>query len=278
MTLVTAVALGALIGLFLGALGAGGSILAVPALVYLLGEPARVATSASLVIVGVTALTAAVVHARAGRVRWAAGLMFGAVGVVASYAGAAANRAADPDVLLLAFAGLMVAAAVSMLTVRRRPAGTTSSGPMLVVAPLSGGGPACGAPTVVRAAPRARVARLAAAGLVVGFLTGFLGVGGGFVIVPALIMILGYEMPVAVGTSLLVIALNSAVATAARVGGATFHWSVIIPFALAAAGSSVAGKHLADRIRPVRLTRAFAVLLLAVAAYTATTSVHALIG
>jgi len=92
MNLVAALALGLLIGLSLGTLGGGGSILTVPALVYVLGEPARAATTESLVIVGIAALVAAVGHARAGQVKWGAGLIFGAIGVAASYAGTAANR------------------------------------------------------------------------------------------------------------------------------------------------------------------------------------------
>ena len=105
------------------------------------------------------------------------------------------------------------------------------------------------------------------AGLVVGFLTGFLGVGGGFVIVPALVLALGYEMPVAVGTSLLVISLNSGVALLARGAEGSFSWAVIVPFTLAAVVGSSGGKRLADRASGTALTRAFAVLLLLVAAY-----------
>lgn len=257
--MVTALALGALIGLCLGALGGGGSILTVPALVYVLGEPIHAATTESLVIVGVTAMIAAIAHARAGRVRWAAGLVFGGIGVAASYAGTAANRAVAPDVLLLAFAGLMVIAGIAMLARQRG-----------LARPVD--------PPVRRASGQARIVRLIAAALATGFLTGFLGVGGGFVIVPALVMVLGYDMPVAVGTSLLVISLNSAAALTARAGDATFHWAVIVPFTLAAVASSVAGKHLADRVRPTRLVRAFAALLFLVAAYPAITSASALIG
>lgn len=111
--------------------------------------------------------------------------------------------------------------------------------------------------------------RILLAGLAVGFLTGFLGVGGGFVIVPVLVMVLGYPMPVAVGTSLLVIAVNSAAALTARAGTATFHWSLIIPFAAAAIAGSLAGKGVTDRVTPKALTTAFAVLLFAVAGYVA---------
>jgi uncharacterized protein len=258
-----AVALGVLIGLSLGALGGGGSILTVPALVYVLNEPARAATTESLVIVGITALVAAVGHSRAGHVRWAAGLTVGLIGVVASYAGTALNRSVDPDVLLLAFAGLIVIAAAAML-MRIRGGGSQASSEHAAV-----GAGAHGAVTA---------AKVVAAGLLVGFLTGFFGVGGGFVIVPALVMALGYEMPIAVGTSLLVIAINSAAALLARAGHETLHWSVIIPFTLAAIVGSLAGKRVADKVSPLALTRAFVVLLFVVAIYVAVRSTLALTG
>jgi len=106
-----------------------------------------------------------------------------------------------------------------------------------------------------------------AAGLVVGFLTGFLGVGGGFIIVPALVLTLRYEMPVAVGTSLVVISLDSAVALLARAGQDSFHWAVIVPFTVAAIAGSSAGKTVADRVSGPHLARGFAVLLVLVAGY-----------
>ncbi|HKD99341.1 MAG TPA: sulfite exporter TauE/SafE family protein, partial [Micromonosporaceae bacterium] len=283
MALPTALALGAAIGLFLGALGGGGSILTVPALVYLLHEPARAATTESLVIVGVTALIAAVAHARAGRVRWAAGLAFGAVGMAASIAGTAANRAADPTALLLAFAGLTAVAATAMLGRRHARPTTPAAGPEPAPVPehaaappvrsVTAGGvlvaeaPASAGVTVaVPPTGRGRLLRLVTVAIGVGFLTGFFGAGGGFVIVPALVMVLGFPMPAAVGTSLVVIALDSAAALAGRAGGATFHWAVIVPFTVAAVASSLAGKRVADRLRPDLLTRAFAALLFAVAA------------
>ena len=104
----------------LGTLGGGGSILTVPALVYLIGENPQHATTASLVIVGVTAVTGTAGHARAGRVRWGAGLVFGIVGAGGSLLGSALNQLVNPDILLLAFAGLMVLTAAAMLQRARR--------------------------------------------------------------------------------------------------------------------------------------------------------------
>jgi len=118
--------------------------------------------------------------------------------------------------------------------------------------------------------------RLAGAGLLIGFLTGFFGVGGGFVIVPVLVVALGFSMPAAVGTSLLVIALNSGVALAARSLQGGFAWDVIVPFTAAAVAGSLLGKQVADRLPSAILTRAFAVLLVLVAAYVAVRAVQGL--
>lgn len=254
MTEVAAAALGLLVGLLIGALGGGGSILTVPALVYVVGLSAQAATTASLVIVGLTAAVASLAHARRGQTRWRSGLLLAAVGVPASVLGTQLNTRVDGQVLLLAFAALMLAAAAGML-MRSDPAPPLEEADATVHQGL--------APTL-------------AAGLGIGALTGFFGVGGGFVIVPTLVMALDYPMAAAVGTSLLVIALNSAVALAARAGLGHFDWQVIVPFAAAATAASVVGQRLADRLPGRSLTRAFAVLLVIVAGYVAVRAVLAL--
>lgn len=272
-TLLGAAALGVLIGLSLGALGGGGSILTVPALVFVLGLTAQQATTGSLVIVGVTAAIASVGHARAGNTRWARGGVLALVGVPASILGSRLNRDVSPNVLLLAFAALMVVAAVGMLR-RAKPSAAPAPEPP-VEEPAAVGSirtltrpPTTRLPAVTSSAV-AMALRVVIAGLGIGFLTGFLGVGGGFVIVPALVVLLRFSMPVAVGTSLLVIALNSLVALAARAGHGGFVWPVVLPFTVAAVLASLAGGRVADRIDPATLTRAFAVLLIAVAVYVA---------
>lgn len=255
--LLIAVVAGAVIGLSLGALGGGGSILAVPVLVYALALDPQSATTASLVIVGVTAITAAISHARAGRVDWRAALVFGALGIPASVAGSALNRAVNPQVLLLAFAALMLVAAAAMYRRSRRPADA---------APTPSGSGA------------ARVARIVGVALVVGFLTGFLGVGGGFLIVPALVLAMGFGMPTAVGTSLVIISITSLAAFVERLGHTTIAWDVIIPFTLAAVVGSLVGKRLSDRVSGAALTQAFAVLLVLVAGYVTVRAATALYG
>jgi uncharacterized membrane protein YfcA len=261
-----ALALGGLIGLSLGALGGGGSILTVPALVFLLGLTAQEATAGSLVIVGVTAAIASVGHARAGNTRWGKGATLALVGVPASILGSQLNRDVNPDLLLLAFAGLMVVAAVGMLL---RASPTSLATPEQTQHRNATTGTLTRTRVSFTSAPAAftTAVRVIAAGLGIGFLTGFLGVGGGFIIVPVLVVLLRYDMPVAVGTSLLVIALNSAVALGARLGHGGLVWRAVLPFTLAAIAGSLGGNRLADRIDPASLTRAFAVLLLAVACY-----------
>ena len=265
--LALAIPLGLLVGLALGALGGGGSILTVPALVYGLDQDPHVATTSSLVIVGTTSLVALVPHARGGRVRVGQGLLFGALGTGGALAGSALAANVDPDVLLTAFAGLMALVAVLMLRRSRvadggsAPASDLTLEPMLTLHPLR-----CACP---------RVVRLVVAASAVGLLTGFFGVGGGFVLVPALVLALGFPMPVAVGTSLLVIAVNSATALAARVGPVAaidLDWALIAAFTAAAVTGSLVGGRLASRVDPRTLTRAFGVLLLAVAAYSAVRS------
>ena len=267
--ILAALTLGLLIGLAMGALGGGGSILTVPALVYLLGLSAQEATTASLVIVGVAAATASLSHARSHHTRWGAGTLLALLGVPASLVGTALNRSVDPDALLLCFAVVMLLAAVGLLA-RARAVTRSSSGSRAVIdAGVSTGASALRSRT-------GQALRVAAGGLGVGFLTGFLGVGGGFVVVPVLVVLLGVPMPTAVGTSLLVISLNSAVALAARTGHGSFAWEVITPFTIAAVSGALAGKRVADRLSPGTLTVSFAALLVAVGAYVAIRAVLAL--
>ena len=253
--LLAAVALGVAVGLVLGALGGGGSVLTVPALVFLLGLTAQEATTGSLIIVGITAAAAAIGHARASHVQWKRGLLLGVAGVPAALLGTAMNRLVGQNVLLLAFAALMLVAAIGMLI--------TSPGSDHDASEERGGGPSGG-----RLWPH-----VLAVGLLVGALTGFFGVGGGFVIVPALVLALHLPIATAVGTSLVVIAFNSGISLAARLGSSRIEWEVIVPFTAAAVVGSFAGKRVADRLPATALTRAFAVLLVLVATYVAVRAV-----
>lgn len=235
---------GLAIGLSLGLVGGGGSILAVPVLVYVVGEQVKQATTESLLIVGATALVAGLAQAREGRVRWRVALGFGAGGAAGALAGTALNRLASPRSILFAFALVMLAAAYAML--RRRGEGR-------------------GRETDARG--RALWLRVLPAGAGVGVLTGFFGVGGGFVIVPSLVLLLGLAMPVAVGTSLVVIGLTSASALAAHLAGGGIDWVVAAVFTAAAVAGALAGSRLGSRLSSARLTQLFAVLIVAVALF-----------
>jgi uncharacterized membrane protein YfcA len=260
-----AVPLGVTIGLSLGALGGGGSILTVPALVFVLGQDARSATTGSLLIVGITSLAGVLAHRRAGRVRVVQGVVFGLLGVAGSVGGSRLSTAVSPQVLLAAFSVLMLVVAAIMLT-RSRRGGRGDGGddvdaePVITLRPFT-----CQCP---------RAAKVLVTATAVGLLTGFFGVGGGFAVVPALVLSLGFAMPVAVGTSLVVISVNSASALLARIGGGvSLDWPLIGAFTLAAVAGGLLGGRVASRVRPVTLTRAFSVLLVAVAAYAAVRSV-----
>ncbi len=266
--------LGFLIGLSLGALGGGGSILAVPALVYAAGQDPRAATATSLFLVGMAALVGMGTHHRAGRVRVGTGVMFGIAGIGGSLVGTAVNQRLDPDLLLLGFSGLIVIAAWRMLT--GCPT-CTQVGEQLELQTARDAAPPAGVLTRARAALDARtVVTVLLAGTGVGFLTGLFGVGGGFVIVPALTLLLKLSMPEAIGTSLLVIAINSATALAARLGTSSIEWAVALPFTIAAIGGVIVGGKVADRLDAHRSLRWFAALLVAVALYTGTEALFAL--
>ncbi|MFC5184553.1 sulfite exporter TauE/SafE family protein [Actinomadura harenae] len=256
ITLILALGCGAAAGLVLGALGAGGSMLTVPALVYLLGFTPSEATTASLVIVAVTSVAALVAHARAGDVRWKAGTLFAVAGIVpAAVAGLAAARLPQ-SVLTAAFALLAGFAAVRMLRSTR----ATPSPPAEESVPAEE--PTPGEEVTGEAHP----GKAAATGAGLGALTGLLGVGGGFLAVPALVTRLAFPMRAAIGTSLLVIAVN-AVASLAMRGSVTssLDWATVVPFAAASILAARDGRRVASRISGRLLQRAFAIMLLAVA-------------
>lgn len=260
-----------LVGVTLGALGGGGAILTVPILVYLLGVEPLAATAGSLVIVALTSLAGVVTHGRAGNVRLRSGLLFGVVGVVGSLAGSWLAAGIDPAVLLTAFGALMIVVGVLML---RRAAEGKRSGDGKNEGGEGGEGEAG-----VDGNRRRGWLPLVLAATGVGFLTGLFGVGGGFAVVPALVLALGYAMPAAVGTSLVVIIVNSAVALAARVvGGVEIDWPLILTFSALGAVGSVLGGRIASRVDPHHLSRAFAVLLFLVAGYVLVQNVPALVG
>ncbi|MGB3734015.1 MAG: sulfite exporter TauE/SafE family protein [Ilumatobacter sp.] len=268
---IVAIALGLLVGLSLGALGGGGSTLAVPILVFVAGLQARDATTASLLVVGVASAFGVVSHLRNGNVRLGAGIAFGAAGIVGSRIGLLVNRALDENVLLIAFSVLIAFVAIRMYR-SVDPSGAETD----LRDDRDSPGRSAGVVTKQRAASKAgldlspsAIAKLAGAASIVGLLTGLFGVGGGFAVVPALTLLLKFPAREAIGTSLVVIVINAGIALAMRAGDIGFDWGVVAPFLGTVTIGVIVGTRAADNIEADRLTRAFALMLGAVAASTA---------
>ncbi len=273
MTVALAVVAGVLIGLSLGALGGGGSILAVPVLVYLLDQSPAQATTGSLVVVGTTSLIGAVAAHRAGNVLLARGAVFGVLAIAGAVLGATASSRVADDVLLACFAALMllVGALMAWRLVRQRgtrPAHAARPGiddPIITFSPTF----ACACP---------RALKVLVTATLVGLLTGFLGVGGGFLVVPALLVALSLPLPYAAGTSLVVITITSAAALVTRAGsGAAPGWTAVLVLTVVSALAAVAGARVAVRVDTRRLAAAFTALVLLVAVYTATQALPTLV-
>lgn len=234
--------LSAVIGLSLGLIGGGGSILTVPILVYFLGVEAHEAVAMSLAVVGATSFFGSYLHWRRGSVNFSSGLLFGISGILGALLGSPLTHLVSPGVLLLLFGALMLVVAISMLWRHRQ---TENAPPH-----------------------KANKTKAILAGFGVGVLTGFLGVGGGFLIVPALVLFGGLAMKEAIGTSLVVIFLNCVaglIGHAAQSSG--FDWSLtFMVMALAVAGA-VFGTVLSHRLAAQRLQKMFAYLVLAVAVF-----------
>jgi hypothetical protein len=179
----------------------------------------------------VTSAVALVPHARAGRVRWRTGLLFGAAGMVGAYVGGRLAEFVSGQVLLAAFALMMLATAAAMIRGRRSP-----DRPAHTEVP---------------------VARVLLDGVVVGLVTGLVGAGGGFLIVPALVLLGGVPMPVAVGTSLLVIAMKSFAGLAGYLASVTIDWPVALMVTAAAVVGSLVGSRLTGVVHPETLRKAF---------------------
>jgi uncharacterized membrane protein YfcA len=240
--LVVGLVLALAIGVSLGLLGGGGSILTLPILTFALGMDTKPAIAASLFIVAVTSAVGAVAHARAGRIQWRTGLLFGAAGMVGAFAGGRAAAFVPAGILMIAFAAMMIATAIAMLRGRR------------------GGvrGP------IGRPLP---VGKVLLEGAVVGVVTGIVGAGGGFLVVPALVLLGGLPMEIAVGTSLVVISMKSFAGLAGHLGHVDVDWPVTLAVTAAAIVGSVLGGRLTGRIAPDQLRKAFGGFVLVMGAF-----------
>jgi uncharacterized membrane protein YfcA len=248
MTVAMSLGLGALIGVLLGLLGGGGSILAVPALVYGMGLGIEQAIPISLVVVATASAVGVLPKIRAGQVQWRMAGIFAAAGIPATILGSAISRHLPESALLIGFAVVMVVAGIRML------------------ADQNNTGTACevreGQVNWRRCAPRS-----IGAGLAVGLLTGLFGVGGGFLIIPALVVVLGVEMTTAIGTSLLIIVANSVAGIFSHLHGANVDWSITATFVAAAMLASLIAGYFGTKVDTDRLQRWFAYLVFVVAAY-----------
>ena len=234
-----AMILATIVGFSLGALGSGGSIITIPLLVYVAGVPAEDAVGMSLVIVGTTSLLGAILHLRNGNVAVKPSLLFASTGAAGAYVGSFGTHLVSRRSLMLMFAGIMVIAGIRMWRA------TATSGE-------------CG---------KFNASRCLSIGFVVGALTGFLGIGGGFLIVPALVLFAGLDSRMAAGTSLAVIAVNSLMGIVGQLRFVSFDWWLLLGFVAFALGGMWLGTTLATRLAEFRLRRLFActVLVLGVA-------------
>lgn len=241
--LVLGLALAVLIGVSLGLLGGGGSILTVPILVYVLQQETHRAIAMSLLIVGATSVAALVPHARGGRVRWRTGLLFGATSMVGAYAAGRVAHLIPGVVLLLAFGGMMVVTALAMMRKGDKPA------------------------PEAHAEAKLPYGKIVLEGLAVGAVTGLVGAGGGFLVVPALVLLGGVPMREAVGTSLLVIAMKSFAAFAGHAGSIDLDLDLAAMVTVAAIVGSFGGAALAGRIPQDLLRRGFAWFVVVMAVF-----------
>lgn len=240
LTLLLTLLLSVLIGLSLGLLGGGGSILTVPILTYVAGLEAKEAIAASLFVVGVTSAFSAISHARNQRVRWRTGLIFGGASMAGAFVGGLLGGHIPGTVLMIGFAVMMVATSVAMIRGRRNSKDSSDS-------------------AHDRKMP---VFKVLAEGIVVGLVTGLVGAGGGFLVVPALALLGGLPMPVAVGSSLVVIAMKSFAGLAGYLTTVSLDWVLIGSITLAAIAGSVLGARLAGRIPEAALRKGFGIFVL----------------
>jgi len=238
-----------LVGLVLGLLGGGGSVLTVPILIYVLHVPVKPAIAMSLCVVGLVALIGFLSHLRQRTVATSVAFVFGPFAVIAAFAGARIARYIPSVAQLVLFAIVGLAGSVLMLRGGFKRSAQSEA-------------------TAYVFKPDARtILLLALEGLGVGFLTGIIGVGGGFLIVPALVLVTGLPMRLAIGTSLLVITMNALSGFAGYVGTIAIDWHLVAWFTAIAAAGSVIGALASKRVPQHRLRQVFGYLLIAVSFY-----------
>jgi len=247
---ISVVIAGLITGILLGLFGSGGSIIALPALIYLMGVEPKAAIAMSLGIVAVTATISALQHWLRGNVNLRAAAVFGAFGILGTYAGARLGVFTPTVIQLVLFALVMYAAAWRMLRPEPRSVGAAVTGEC-----ASGD------------CEELRYAHIAVHGIGVGVLTGLVGVGGGFLIVPALVLLSGLSMKRAVGTSLAIVAAKSYAGFAGYLGAVAVDYVQMVAFTAIAIAGSFAGARLAQQVQAAQLKRGFGLFLMLVATY-----------
>ncbi|MGR8929332.1 MAG: sulfite exporter TauE/SafE family protein [Gammaproteobacteria bacterium] len=247
-----------IIGLLLGLLGGGGSILTVPMLVYLLGVEPKTAITTSFVVVGLSSILALIPHARRHSVCWKSGVFFGLSGMAGAFAGGWLAAFFSSDMLMSLFGLISLTTGLIMLRRAKHQALTATSGLPMNICPL-----------------HVPYFRVLFDGFFVGALTGMVGVGGGFLIVPALTLLVGLPMQGAVGTSLLIIVMNAIAGLSGYSQHAEFNWMLTVQVATGALIGSSVGAIVSGYVKPAWLRRVFGLMVVAVGIYVLSQAVNA---
>lgn len=273
MSLLLPIVVGICVGIIVGLLGAGGGILSVPILVYMLGQSPHNAAAGSLLIVGATSLIALI--GRRKEVHWKQGAVFGALSITGSFIGSFLNSLVSPNLLMYLFSGLLVIVAGLMFRKAAKEKNAAGGKPQTMSPNTDANEKVCNKNTRGKENSQRPNSRLhhwitiIVAAVLIGVLTGFFGVGGGFAVVPALTLIMHFDMKEASATSLLVMVIASLAGLAARVGTAIqIDYLSVLPFALASMIGGPIGASLTRKAKSTTLTFLFALLLLLVAVYT----------
>lgn len=241
------------VGLSLGLLGGGGTILAVPLLTYVAGMSPQEAIASSMFIIGVTALISVWTHARRGNVHWRTGLIFGVASMAGAFGGGVLGSQLPGVVLMVAFSIMMLVTALAMVIDRRTPS-----------APKNG--------------KKMPILKISVEGLAVGLVTGMVGAGGGFLVVPALVLLGGLTMPAAVGTSLLIIALKSFSGMAGYLTSVNIDWGPVLTITAVTVAGALVGSALSRHVPDQALKKAFGYFVLAMGVTVLLQELHVAFG
>ena len=277
MSLLLPIVVGVCVGIIVGLLGAGGGILSVPILVYLLGQSPHNAAAGSLLIVGATSLIALI--GRRKEVHWKQGTVFGVLSIAGSFIGSFLNSLVSANLLMYLFSALLVIVAGLMFRKAAKEKNAAGGKSQIVSPNTDVNEQVCNKTSQGNENSQRHNSRLhhwitiIIAAVLIGVLTGFFGVGGGFAVVPALTLIMHFDMKEASATSLLVMVIASLAGLAARMGTAIqIDYLNVLPFAFASMIGGPIGASLTRKAKSTTLTFLFALLLLLVAVYTLSTT------